>query len=148
MLEPTVACRAWADSRPPSRSARAKRAVPQCSSVSTRVPSMSNRTARSDSVICSDCPWGTALVQGPRRAGESWGPSFVLCAVAKVRRQPLLGLVEGPALAAGVVLDLVPAEPPQHEVARLRVGEVQTADGRTGPHGHALGELHPGARLD
>src|SRR3954471_2466904 len=45
MLVPTVRARAASDISPPSRSARANIASPQYSSVSTRVPSMSNSTA-------------------------------------------------------------------------------------------------------
>ena len=53
-----------------------------------------------------------------------------------------------PALALGVVGDLVAAETSDDEVLRLRVGEVQAADRGAGPHRHALGELDADASLD
>src|SRR3954452_21919122 len=74
--------------------------------------------------------------------------SLVLGAVAQVRREPSLRLGDRPALAAGVVLDLVAGDPAQVEVPRLRVGEVQPADRGPRPHGHALGELDAGVGLD
>src|SRR3954469_16259400 len=85
---------------------------------------------------------------GPGPEGDR-GPSasFVLGAVAEVRREPLLRLVDRPALAPRVVLDLVAADPPQDEVPRLRVREVQAAHRRARPHGHALGQLDTGVRL-
>src|SRR4051812_4363709 len=84
------------------------------------------------------------------RIGPARGPSasFVLGAVAEVGREPLLRLVHRPALAPRVVLDLVTPEAPEHEVPRPRMREIQPAHRGTRPHGHALGELDPGGRLD
>src|SRR4051794_32520491 len=74
--------------------------------------------------------------------------SLVLGAVAEVRGQPPLRLRDRPALAPGVVLDLVAPDAPEVEVPGARVREVQPADGRARPHGHALGELDARALLD
>src|SRR6478735_11035550 len=109
---------------PPYRSASSNSVAIQYGSVSTSVPSMSQSTAlgrpRSDSVIG---------------------------VVAEVRREPALGLGNGPALARGVVGDLVGADAADDEVLRLRVGEVPARDGGARPHRHALGELDAGGRL-
>ena len=61
-----------------------------------------------------------------RRAGRRGRPgaASVLRVVAEVGREPALGLGQGPALALGVVGDLVATEPADDEVLRLRVGEV------------------------
>ena len=50
--------------------------------------------------------------------------------VGEVRPQPALGLADLDALPARVVLDLVAADPPDREVPRLRVPEVEPADRR------------------
>src|SRR3954451_23394621 len=89
--------------------------------------------------------------RGPRRAKRVVGGTgvllFVLRAVAEVGREPSLRLLDRPALAPRIVLDLVAAEATQHEVPRLRVREVQAAHRRPRPHGHALGELDAGVDL-
>src|SRR3712207_3635475 len=93
-----------------------------------------------------------ASLQGPtaslRVVGGREVLLFVVGAVPQVRGEPALGLRERPALPPRVVLDLVAADPPQQEVAGLRVGEVEAADRGAGPHGHALGERDAGGRLD
>src|SRR4051795_11139541 len=76
--------------------------------------------------------------QGTRRQRGS-----VIWLVAEVGGEPPLRLRHRPALALRVVLDLVVAEPAYHEVLRLRVGEVPTADRGAGPHRHRLRELDP-----
>src|SRR4051794_15641677 len=70
-----------------------------------------------------------------------WPNGSVLGVVAEVGGEPALGLLQGPALALGVVGDLVLGHPTDHEVLRLRVREIPAADGRTGPHRHRLGQL-------
>src|SRR5688572_21960600 len=72
----------------------------------------------------------------------------VLRFVSEVGGQPPLGLAEGLALAGGVLLDLVLADPADDEVLRLRVAEVPPADRGTGPHRHRLGEPDAGGLLD
>src|SRR3954467_2725572 len=92
-----------------------------------------------------------SFYRGPRRAKRVVGGTgvllFVLRAVAEVGREPSLRLLDRPALAPRIVLDLVAAEATQHEVPRLRVREVQAAHRRPRPHGHALGELDAGVDL-
>src|SRR3954452_22134823 len=107
----------------PYFSAIANSVAIQYGSVSTRVPSMSQRTA---------CISAAASVVG---------------VVAEVRRQPALRLGQGPALALGVVLDLVASQPADDEVLRLRVAEVPPGHRGSRPHRPALGELDPGVRL-
>src|SRR3970040_333544 len=60
--------------------------------------------------------------------------------VAQVRGQPALGLCDGPHLAPRVVLDLVARDPPDGEVARLRMAEEDAADGCRRRHGVRLGQ--------
>ena len=77
-------------------------------------------------------PVGLGVDQGavhvPQDRGEGVEPATdlaqgsVLRVVAEVRRQPALGLGQGPALALGVVGDLVRAQPADHEVLRLAGG--------------------------
>src|SRR4051812_31832350 len=74
--------------------------------------------------------------------------SSVLGVVAEVRRQPSLGLRDGPSLARGVVGDLVWSQASDHEVLGLRMAEVDARDRRAGPHRHRLGQLHAGAGGD
>ena len=62
-------------------------------------------------------------------------------ASARLRRGGML-------LPGGVVLDLIPGEQVDGEVAGLGVGEVEAADGGGGVHGEALGEPDPGRFLD
>src|SRR5690606_11425683 len=57
----------------------------------------------------------------PSRPGSGRGVGLV----AEVRGQPALRLRERPALAGGVVGDLVPADLPDGEVPRLRVREIE-----------------------
>src|SRR4051794_31928954 len=103
---------------------------------------MSHRTAakessrRPDPSVCTPrgyrwVPEGRRLVpnrrlSGPKRAvwDQTWGVHgprargavSVLRVVAEVRGEPALGLGEGPALALGVVGDLVLPQPADHEV--------------------------------
>src|SRR5262245_17670388 len=65
--------------------------------------------------------------------------------VREVLTEPPLGLGERHALPLRVVGDLVATHPPDREVARLRVAEVETADARTRCRRVRLGE--PDARL-
>src|SRR6188472_955191 len=58
--------------------------------------------------------------------------------VGEVRAEPPLRLGLRQALARGVRLDLVAADPADGEVARLRVVEVDTADGGGGGNGEGL----------
>ena len=60
----------------------------------------------------------------PRRRRGAGGLSSVLGVVAQVGREPALRLGQAPALALGVVGDLVAPEAADHEVLRLRVREV------------------------
>src|ERR1700712_6126012 len=76
------------------------------------------------------------------------GTRSVLRVVAEVGTEPAFGFLQRPALAFGVVGDLVLGHPADHEVLRLRVAEVQAADGGTRPHRHRLGQLDAGALLD
>src|SRR5690606_10486863 len=68
--------------------------------------------------------------------------------VAEVRRQPRLHLFDRNALAARVLLDLIPADLAHREVARLGMVDVEPAHRSGRPHGEALGETDSDARLD
>ena len=63
--------------------------------------------------------------------------------VPKVRPEPALGLLEAHPLAGAVVLDLVAAEAADREVARLRMREVDAADGCSRRHREGLSQLEP-----
>src|SRR5215510_8030241 len=80
--------------------------------------------------------------------GRPSGGSSLIRVVAEVRRQPLLRLGERPALALGVLGDLVAPETPDDEVLRLRVAEVHARDRGAGLHRHRLGELDARGGLD
>ena len=58
---------------------------------------------------------GAAGVQRAAAAGDGGADRLV----PEVRREPALRLLDGDALAAGVVVDLVAADPPDREVVRL-----------------------------
>src|SRR5581483_1777233 len=60
--------------------------------------------------------------------------------VAEVRAQPALDLRERFALPRRVILDLIPADPADREVASLGVAEVDAADARAGDHREGLRE--------
>src|SRR5581483_5805578 len=64
-------------------------------------------------------------------------------ALRQVRAQPALDLADRLALAGGVVLELVVADPADGEVPGPRVGEVDAAHGGGGGHREALGQLDP-----
>src|ERR1700694_2236497 len=73
-----------------------------------------------------------------------WGGEFLLRLffVAQDWAEPAFCFCDRHVLAAGVVLDLVAADLPDHEVARLRVGEVEAGHGGGRRHGSGLGEVH------
>src|SRR3954468_5264827 len=64
--------------------------------------------------------------------------------VAEIRPQAALRLFDGDALPCRVVLDLVAAEPPDREVARLGMREVDAAHARSRRHRVGLGQREPG----
>ena len=66
-----------------------------------------------------------------RRAGRRPGVRIV----AEIRRQPALRLREGPALAGGIVDDLIPVDLTHAEIMRFRVREIPAAHRRGGQHG-------------
>src|ERR1019366_2097641 len=61
------------------------------------------------------------------------------------RREPASGLVHRPALARGVVLELVEADASDAEVAGARVRQEDSRDRRAGMHREAVGQLDSGA---
>src|SRR3954470_16956798 len=61
--------------------------------------------------------------------------------VIQNRREPALGLVHAPALALGIVLDLVALDLADAEIGALRVAEIEPAHRRAWPHREALGEI-------
>src|SRR5215813_3803225 len=63
--------------------------------------------------------------------------------IVEHRREPLLRLGHAPALARGVVLDLIALDLADAEIVALGVAEIEPADGSARPHGEALGELEP-----
>src|SRR4051794_34417959 len=81
MLVPTVAARACGETLPPCRRASPGSAPPQTSSLSTRVPSMSNRTA--------DSGLGTPPVSQPA-AGPAGNRRVRPASAAGEHRRPLL----------------------------------------------------------
>src|SRR5690349_24993944 len=67
-------------------------------------------------------------------------------ASGEARREPAGGLGGALALAARVVRELVVADPADREVLRLRVRQVDAADGGCRGHREALGQRQPGTR--
>src|SRR5258708_2302167 len=61
--------------------------------------------------------------------------------IVEHRREPLLRLGHAPALARGVVLDLIALDLADAEIVALGMAEVEPAHGSARPHGEALGEL-------
>src|SRR5262249_45477031 len=55
--------------------------------------------------------------------------------------EPLLRLGHAPALPRRVDLDLIARDLAEAEIVAVGMAEVESADGGTGPHGEALGEL-------
>src|SRR5438067_1264027 len=68
-------------------------------------------------------------------------PSAARGFVGEIRRQPPLDIVDRLALAAGVVRDLILPDATHREVARVRVGEIQTAHARGRRHRRTFGQL-------
>src|SRR5881397_4017991 len=62
----------------------------------------------------------------------------------KRRPEPAFGLCDRDSPARGVVLELVPGDPADREVLRLRVVEIEAADRRGGRHREGLGQRHAG----
>src|SRR5262245_14554576 len=96
------------------------------------------RAAGTATTATADTRSGSAAIDaggGGRPGGRS-----ALRVVAEVGREPALDLRERRAAPRRVVDDLVAAEPPDGEVARARVREVEAGDARRGPHRAALGE--------
>src|SRR5262249_3597804 len=67
--------------------------------------------------------------------------------VVEHRREPLLRLGHAPALAGGVVLDLIALDLADAEIVALGMAKIEPADGSARPHGEALGELEADAPL-
>src|SRR3974390_2519378 len=65
--------------------------------------------------------------------------------VIQNRREPALGLFCAPALALGVILDLIALDLADAEIGALRMAEIESAHRRTRPHREAFGEIHPDA---
>src|SRR5882672_6089446 len=63
-------------------------------------------------------------------------------------RQPLLGFLDAPAFALGIILDLVALDLADAEIVAFRVAEIEAAHGGARPHRKALGELDADAALD
>src|SRR6266851_5479281 len=62
--------------------------------------------------------------------------------VREVRREPALYVIDRLPFATRVARDLILAEPPDGEVPRLRMREVESADARRRRHRRVLGERH------
>src|SRR5512144_2825705 len=65
--------------------------------------------------------------------------------VIEDRRQPAFALRNAPALAPGVILDLVALDLADAEIGALRMAEIKPAHRRARPYGEALGQLHADA---
>src|SRR5437867_1781816 len=72
-----------------------------------------------------------------------WSPRRRAQARTEVLAQPILRLLDAQPLAAGVVLDLVAPQTPDREVARLRVRQVDPANGGSRGHRECLRQLEP-----
>jgi hypothetical protein len=78
--------------------------------------------------------------RAPPEIGGRVGGRFL---IAQDRTQPALRFGDRHVFAPGVVLDLVAAHLPDHEVARPGVGEIEAGDRGGRGHGAGLGEVHP-----
>src|SRR6185503_19984357 len=67
--------------------------------------------------------------------------------VVKDWQQPALRLGDAPALAPGIVLNLVALDLADAEIAGIGMAEIEAADRSARPHGKALGERHADRRL-
>src|SRR6516164_1503649 len=67
--------------------------------------------------------------------------------IVEHRREPLLRLGHAPALARGVVLDLIALDLADAEIMALGMAEIEPADRGSRPHGKAFGELNIGAPM-
>src|SRR5262249_46074394 len=61
--------------------------------------------------------------------------------------EPLVGLLDAPAFALGVILDLVTLDFADAEIMALRMAEIEATYERARPHRKALGELDANAAL-
>src|SRR5499427_5767552 len=97
--------------------------------------------------------FGTASCRISRKAPADYGELFRRRSrrnqrvIVEHRREPLLRLGHAPALARGVVLDLIALDLADAEIVAVGMAEVESADGGTGPHGEALGKLEADAPL-
>ena len=80
-----------------------------------------------------------AVSSEPRLRGESVAR---LTRNIAVEREPLLGFPDCPALAGGVVLDLVALDLADPKIAALRMAEIKAADGSPRRHRVAFGQPH------
>src|SRR5260221_13034765 len=94
-----------------------------------------------------DSPFGTASCRISRKARPASGGLSPARsrrnhgAIVEPGREPLLRLGHAPALARGVVLDLIALDLADAEIVALGMAEVEPAHGSARPHGEALGEL-------
>src|SRR5262249_26254096 len=65
--------------------------------------------------------------------------------VIQDRREPPLAFCDGPALALGIVLDLIPLDLADAEIGALWMAKIEPAYGRAWPHCVAFGQLHADA---
>src|SRR5579885_596271 len=85
----------------------------------------------SASLLCGLC----RLAREPRRI------------VGKIRCEPLFALPDRPALALGVVLDLIAVDAADAEIGAFGMREINARDRRARPHRVALGDRNPDLRL-
>ena len=103
-----------------------------------------------------DAPRRCSPADAMRRSFDRWAgvgrglgaPRLILRRnVVQHRRQPALGLDHAPALARGVILDLIALDLADAEIGALGVAEIEPRYRRARPHREALGQLHAGGVL-
>src|ERR1700722_18403432 len=87
-------------------------------------------------------PWAKLADTGPPLYLKPPIPALFL--IGQVGPQPLFGFLDAPALAPGVVRNLVLGDPSHREVAAFRMREVEPADAGARVHGIAAGQSDAG----
>src|SRR5262249_13094314 len=81
---------------------------------------------------------GSPSVEGGRRRHGAGSHPFSLRFISQVCPQPAFHFLDRHPLSGGVAFHLIACDEIDREIARLGMAEVETADGRRGPHRIAL----------